>query len=165
MDKIIQAEHFLPLLRRSPDGVAQLRGDENHPTLRGRVRFWQTAHGVLVVTETIGLPHPTGACQNPVFGFHIHGGNACTGTEADPFADSLTHYNPDGCPHPHHAGDLPPLFGNNGRAFSAVLTDRFTVREILGKTVILHSQPDDFTTQPAGNAGQKIACGVIQKYR
>jgi len=63
--------------------------------------------------------------------------------------------------HPHHAGDLPPLFGNNGYALSMFLTTRFSVSEIIGRTVILHSAPDDFTSQPAGNSGVKIACGVI----
>ena len=43
----------------------------------------------------------------------------------------------------------------------SVLTDRFTVREIIGKVVIIHSQADDFKTQPSGNAGSKIACGKI----
>lgn len=73
------------------------------------------------------------------------------------------HYNPAHCMHPYHAGDLPPLFGNQGMAVSMVLTSRFTVREIIGKVMIIHDQPDDFTTQPAGSAGQKIACGVIQR--
>ena len=44
-----------------------------------------------------------------------------------------------------------------------VLTGRFRVEEILGKTVILHGAPDDFRTQPSGNAGKKIACGVIRR--
>lgn len=43
-----------------------------------------------------------------------------------------------------------------------VLTDRFRVRDIIGRTVVIHSGPDDFHTQPAGNAGEKIACGVIR---
>ena len=42
-----------------------------------------------------------------------------------------------------------------------VRTDRFHVRDIIGRTVVIHSDPDDFRTQPAGNAGTKIACGVI----
>ena len=74
----------------------------------------------------------------------------------------MTHYNPKDCPHPYHAGDMPPLFGNNGEAFMAFMTDRFTVEEIIGKTVIIHSNPDDFTTQPGGNSGEKIACGKIK---
>ena len=71
------------------------------------------------------------------------------------------HYNPLGCPHPYHAGDMPPIFGAAGYAFSAFVTDRFTVRDVVGRSVILHGSPDDFTTQPSGNAGEKIACGEI----
>ncbi|MBP3436189.1 MAG: superoxide dismutase family protein [Clostridia bacterium] len=150
---------------RLPDAAAVLSGSAAYPSIRGLVRLYQTRNGVLVVAEVRGLPAPADPCQSPVFGFHIHIGDRCSGNEQDPFADALTHYDPDGCPHPHHAGDLPPLFGNRGTAFSAVLTDRFTVRETLGRTVIIHSQADDFTTQPTGNAGTKIACGVILPIR
>ncbi|NLF57432.1 MAG: superoxide dismutase family protein, partial [Candidatus Hydrogenedens sp.] len=102
-------------------------------------------------------------CAGEVFGFHIHEGNACTGNASDPFAATGGHFNPQSCPHPQHAGDLPPLFGNNGYAWSSVLTDRFTVDAIAGRTVVIHRRPDDFTTQPSGNSGEKIACGVIKK--
>ena len=44
-----------------------------------------------------------------------------------------------------------------------VLTDRFSVAEVIGRTLVIHSDPDDFRTQPSGNAGTKIACGVIRK--
>ena len=152
---------MITIPRRVPNAAAVLSGSAAYPSIRGLVRFYQARSGVLVVAEVRGLPTPDDPCQHPVFGFHIHGGESCSGNEQDPFADALTHYNPEDCPHPHHAGDLPPLFGNRGTAFSAVLTNRFTVRDVLGRTVIVHSQPDDFVTQPAGNAGQKIACGVI----
>ena len=58
---------------------------------------------------------------------------------------------------------MPPLFSNKGYAFMIFLTDRFKVDEIIGKTVIIHSMPDDFKTQPSGDSGMKIACGVIEK--
>ncbi len=70
-------------------------------------------------------------------------------------------YNPYTCAHPYHAGDLPPIFGVNGYGFSMFLTNRFSAGEIIGRTIILHSMPDDFTSQPAGNSGAKIACGTI----
>lgn len=145
-----------------PAARASIKGSPTYPDILGNVDFYQTNMGVMVVAEIFGLPSPTNPCESPVFGFHIHSGGSCTGNETDPFADAMTHYNPKNCPHPHHAGDMPPLFGNQGYAFLMFLTDRFNVREIIGKTVIIHDRPDDFTTQPAGNAGNKIACGVIE---
>ena len=48
-----------------------------------------------------------------------------------------------------------------GNAYLSVKTDRFSVSDVIGRTVVVHSNPDDFHSQPAGNAGTKIACGVI----
>ena len=57
---------------------------------------------------------------------------------------------------------MPPLFENEGYALTVFVTNRFNLAEILGKTIIVHRKRDDFTTQPSGDAGDKIACGVIQ---
>jgi len=151
-------------LNRRPQAQAVLKGSDRYPTIRGTVRFYQTPIGVLVFAEVMGLPDPADLCNSPIFAFHIHSGNACTGNADDPFANAGTHYDPDGCPHPYHAGDLPPLFGVQGYAVSVILTDRITVREILGKTVVIHEGLDDFSSQPAGNAGDKIACGQIVSF-
>ena len=155
--------NFGGLLGRRPQAWTEVRGSEQYPDIRGSVRFYQTVYGVLTVAEIQGLPSPAGACEAPIFGFHIHEGESCTGNAEDPFADAQMHWNPNGCPHPYHAGDLPPLFGANGYAFLACLSHRFSVEEIIGRTVIIHSRPDDFTTQPSGNSGTKIACGKITR--
>lgn len=155
--------NFVTLLSRPPQAWAKIRGSERYPEIEGNLRFYQTSYGVLVVSEVKGLPLKNTVCSEPIFALHIHEGTSCTGNADDPFADALTHYNPKGCPHPYHAGDLPPLFGAGGYAYSVVLSDRFTVREIVGKTVILHASLDDFTTQPSGNAGMKMACGVVME--
>lgn len=148
------------LQRQKPHAMALVKGDEAHCHLTGCVSFYDTCAGTLVVSSIQGPPCGD-RCETAIFGMHIHAGTACTGNAEDPFADAKTHYNPDGCPHPQHAGDLPPLFGNNGAAWNAVITNRFRTCDIIGKTVIIHGMPDDFTTQPSGNSGQKIACGVI----
>lgn len=153
--------YFTAVTKLPPDALAVLHGDSAHAGLSGTVRFYQTKPGVLIAAEVSGLPSKQGACQSPVFGFHIHSGMSCVGDASDPFAGTAAHYNPKDCPHPYHAGDLVPLFGNDGYAFSMFLTDRFSVKEIIGRTVVIHSAPDDFLTQPAGNSGSKIACGVI----
>ncbi|MGN1195750.1 MAG: superoxide dismutase family protein [Acutalibacteraceae bacterium] len=156
---------FNPAFSRPADAVAFIHGSENYPGISGTVRFYRTPDAVLVRAEISGLPTGEGGCDSPIFAFHIHGGTECAGDEKDSFADAKGHFNPDDCQHPYHAGDMPPLFGVNGRACLTFLTDRFTVREILGKTVIIHRMPDDFKTQPSGNAGEKIACGVIMQTR
>lgn len=153
---------FSPLGHR-PAASASIIGSSEYPNLRGTTNFYQTESGVVVATEITGLPTSADRCESPVFGFHIHGGMSCSGNASDSFADAMTHYNPSNCSHPFHAGDLPPLFGNNGYAFMSVLTNRFSVRDIIGKTIIIHSKQDDFTTQPSGNSGKKIACGVIRR--
>ncbi len=154
--------NILSIIRQRPQAMAEVRGSRDFPDINGTVYFYQRKLGVVVVTQVFGLPKGTADCNSPIFAFHIHSGDRCTGNDTDYFADSEGHYNPKDCPHPYHAGDMPPLLGCSGYAFSAFFTDRFSVKEIIGKTVIIHSAADDFTTQPSGNAGTKIACGVIK---
>ncbi len=153
--------NFNNLFRRIPDAVAVVNGSRGYPGIHGMVRFYSVARGVIVRAEINGLPRETVGCSSPVFGFHIHSVGDCSGNDEDPFASVMGHYNPGNCPHPYHAGDLPPLLGANGRAVSVFLTDRFTVKEITGRAVIIHDSPDDFKSQPAGDSGNKIACGII----
>ena len=143
--------------RKYPDAVAQIQGGMEAPQLSGCVHFYQQNRCVLIVAEIFGLPRES---ETGFFGFHIHQGGSCSGTD---FSETGSHYNPVDQVHPKHAGDLPPLMCCRGNAYLAVKTDRFTVPDIIGKTVVIHSDPDDFRTQPAGNAGKKIACGVIRK--
>ena len=60
-------------------------------------------------------------------------------------------------------GDLPPLIENNGYSYMSVLINKFKIKDIIGKVLIIHDMPDDFSTQPSGNSGTKIACGKIEK--
>ena len=143
--------------RKCPDAVAKIRGGMEVPKLSGCIRFYQQKGCVLIVAEIFGLPREN---ETGFFGFHIHQGESCSGTD---FSRTGSHYNPADQVHPKHAGDLPPLMCCRGNAYLTVKTDQFTVHDIIGKTVVIHSDPDDFHTQPAGNAGKKIACGVICK--
>lgn len=142
--------------------TAKIKGGNGYPDICGFAAFSQTPRGVLVTIKVKNLP-VSPVCDGGVFALHIHEGESCTGDEKDQFSNAKTHYNPCDCPHPYHAGDLPPLFSNNGFAYMSVLTPRLKLCEIIGKVIIIHSGKDDFTTQPAGNAGTKIACGVIKK--
>lgn len=140
-----------------PDAVAFLRGGAEESHLSGQLRFYQERSCVRVVADVSGLPADN---ESGFFALHIHEGGSCSGPE---FAGTGGHYNPRNRAHPKHAGDLPPLLSCGGRAHLALRTDRFRVEEVLGKTAVLHSGPDDFHSQPAGNAGRKIACGVIRR--
>lgn len=141
--------------------AAVIRGSAAYPNINGKIIFIQQNSGVLVTAEIYGLPNGE-QCKPGIFALHIHEGTDCSGNDKDPFANALGHFNPGGCEHPYHAGDLPPLFGNNGYAYMSVFTNRFAIRDIINRTVIIHEKADDFTSQPAGNAGKKIACGKIK---
>ena len=154
--------HLLPALRGWPQAEARITGGKGFPGINGWVRFYQTDDGVMVYAEVDGLPTDSQPCQEKIFGFHIHQGADCEGN-GEAFPHAMSHYNPKRCGHPSHAGDLPPLFGNNGLAVSAFLTSRFFVEDVIGKVLIIHDRPDDFTTQPSGNSGTKIARGTIQR--
>lgn len=143
--------------------IAEIKGGNGYPQLYGKATFIQTDLGVLVTIKVNNLPKNT-ICNGGVFALHIHEGESCSGDTNDQFSDAKTHYNPLNCEHPYHAGDLPPLFGNNGFAYMTVLTNRFTLNEIKNKVIVIHENKDDFTTQPSGNAGTKIGCGKILGY-
>ncbi len=76
-------------------------------------------------------------------------GTSCTGNSEDEFSNAKTHYNPNNHPHPYHSGDLPPLIESNGYAYMSVLLNKFKIQDIIGKVIIIHDMPDDFTTQPS----------------
>jgi len=135
---------------------AFIKGSEKYPQIHGNVSFRQLSSGVLVTAEIFNLPQ-----DKSIFAFHIHQGGKCSGNVDDPFAETDGHFDSNKSPHPYHSGDLPPLFANNGYAYMSVVSGRFTVSEIIGKTIIIHGGIDDFSSQPSGNSGEKIACGEI----
>jgi Cu-Zn family superoxide dismutase len=149
-----------------PDAIAPVKGGALAPGLDGTVKFYSVSGGTVVRVDVCGLPAykpalPGGQPVGP-FGFHIHEGSTCgLGDGTNPFASAGGHYNPTNQNHGNHAGDMPVLFSNNGCAFMAFFTNKFKVKDIIGHTVIIHQNPDDFRTEPAGNSGARIACGVI----
>ena len=137
-----------------PMACACIRGGEAYQKIRGTLKLYPHCRGVLAIIDVRGLPETA----TNFFALHIHEGTSCCGAG---FPETGGHYNPLKLPHPHHPGDLPPLLACKGRAYLAVVTNRFKIQEVIGRTVVIHSGPDDFATQPAGNAGEKIACGVL----
>ena len=158
----LMTDSILQFLANQPRAFAHVQGSEKYPQVEGLVTFYDFLDGTIVMADISGLPHEEETCERGFFGFHIHEGTACTGNEEDPFADAGSPFNPAGCPHPAHAGDMPVLEENRGRSWLAFYTERFTPRDVLGRTVVIHSMPDDYHTQPSGDSGEKMACGVIQ---
>lgn len=146
-----------------------IRGGPLQPNIRGRVYFEAVRGGTNVMVEVSGLPpyRPARNGEDPIgpHGFHIHEfGNCKVGDPDNPFQAAGGHWNPANQPHGNHAGDLPVLFSNNGRAKMMFFTNEFKPADVIGRSVIIHQNPDDYRTQPAGNAGKRLACGVIEEF-
>ena len=108
--------------QNTPALRADIAGLSGYPDISGTVLFYRTVKGIVMIWSISGLPKRTG-CESSVFAFHIHDGTNC----GDEIGE---HYNPHGCPHPQHAGDLPPLFANDGYAWGAVLTTEEGLRNM-----------------------------------
>lgn len=147
---------FNVLNKTVPSAYAVIMGNKDNPKLHGTAYFYDTPFGgTLVEVEAFGLPDN----GSMFYGMHIHENGDCT----LPFDKTGNHYNPTDAEHPEHAGDMPSLLGNSGYAYSVFYTGRFNVRDIINRSIIIHDMPDDFKTQPSGNSGTKIGCGVIMR--
>lgn len=150
--------------------VAQIAGGPLSPELRGVVYLQDVPGGVWISVEMWGLPayQPAQNGQDPVgpHGFHIHENGTCEVDDPEnPFQAAGGHWNPYAQPHGNHAGDFPVLFSNSGYARMYFFTDRFKVNQTIGRSIIIHQNPDDYRSQPAGDAGKRLACGVIEWMR
>jgi Cu-Zn family superoxide dismutase len=144
-----------------PAAAAATQPSWGKPT--GTVTFTQMGEKVHVTGEITGLPPGK-------HGFHIHEKGDLS---APDLMSTGAHYNPDKHIHggpttsPVHAGDLGNLTADtSGKATIDVTVDDITIggakNDILGKAVIIHAKEDDLKSQPAGNAGARIAGGVIE---
>ncbi|EDS76859.1 copper/zinc superoxide dismutase [Clostridium botulinum C str. Eklund] len=148
--------------------VAHVHGGPNNPNLKGIVYFYPVLGGTEVSVSIQGLPNykPATPTTQPIgpFGFHIHSVGCCDiGDPNNPFTCASGHWNPDNQPHGNHAGDFPVLFSNHGICKMSFFTDRFNPKDIIGLSVIIHENPDDYRSQPSGNSGKRIACGLIEQ--
>ena len=154
--------HFLSLLSSPrPAALANIQGDTVSP-VRGFAAFYNiSSGGTLIQVEVFQLPDQKKPASSGFFGMHIHDNGNCT----PPFDQTGMHYNPTAQEHPFHSGDLPPLLSSHGYAWMVFYDGRFGVSDIIGKSLIIHENRDDFTSQPAGDSGRKIACGVIEVFK
>ena len=149
-----------------PTAIAKIQGNESNSSIRGEVLFYQLEGGVYIKAYILGIPDTNSKGEPTKFhGFHIHERGDCNlGTSENPFPSTGGHFNPDNNTHPFHAGDLPPILSANGIGIMSVFTNSFRVIDIIERSIVLHEGPDDFTSQPAGMSGSKIACGIILPY-
>ena len=146
-----------------PSAVANLEPTTGNST-RGSVSFTQQGDKVRVVAQVSGLK--PGAAH----GFHVHEKGDCSSGDG---MSTGGHFNPAGKPHgslatDHHAGDMPNLtadsYGNASATFEIPgVTIGSGAADIVGKGLIVHRDPDDYKTQPTGNAGPRLACAVIRR--
>jgi Cu-Zn family superoxide dismutase len=149
----------------SPQGGPTARADLE-PTkgnsVKGTVTFQQMGDKVRVSANISGLK------PNAEHGFHVHEKGDCGSGDG---MSAGGHFNPAGKAHghdgEHHAGDLPNIKSDaNGNAHATFETAGIAVgggADIVGKGLIVHRDPDDYKSQPAGNAGPRVACAVIRK--
>lgn len=144
--------------------IAFINGGPLAPEVGGMVIFISVPGGTEMFAEVYGIEEnqPT-IEENTPFGFHIHEiGDCSIGDESEPFTTAGGHWNPTNEPHGSHAGDLPVLIFSNGLARMSFFTNKFNVSDVVGKSVIIHQNPDDYRTQPAGASGKRIACGIVK---
>ncbi|MBE6113895.1 MAG: superoxide dismutase family protein [Erysipelotrichaceae bacterium] len=140
---------------------ANIQGTKKYPSITGSVAFYESREGTWLAIHVSGLPVMDGECISPFFACHIHEGDSCSGNEEDLLADTKGHYDPTDCSHPMHLGDLVPLYARDGYADMYYLISGIDVREFTDHTFVIHAHRDDFMSQPSGDSGEKIACGVI----
>jgi Cu-Zn family superoxide dismutase len=146
-------------------GTAALKGADGADM--GAVTLTQTPAGVLIMAELTGLPAG-------VHGFHFHETGACE----PPFESAGGHYNPTGADHGFlveggpHAGDMPNIHvPESGSLTIEVLNANVTLEEGApetlfdddGTALMIHAHADDYKSQPSGEAGDRLACGVVEK--
>lgn len=147
-----------------PVALAQLSPTRGNAVM-GSVTFRQNGDKVVVTGEVRGLA-PGGE-----HGFHVHEKGDCSSGDGE---SAGGHFNPSGAPHgqhasgQHHAGDLPSLRADAGGVAKFAFESRTIsvgsgATDVIGRGLIVHRNPDDYRTQPTGNAGPRLACAVITK--
>ncbi len=151
-------------MRQHGGGAVATLESRSGSTVLGTVTLHQRSGFVHVRVDVNGL------VSGSEHGFHVHEKGDCSAPDA---LSAGGHFNPGGVAHGrasaavHHAGDMPSLIANaNGRAIAdfdmAGATLDAGPNSLLDRAVVVHAGADDFTTQPSGNAGARVACGVIR---
>lgn len=166
---IAGCKHLPSPLNRIAVAYATMSGPAGES--RGNVELWQDTDNIVHVRYQLQDLTPG------EHGIHFHAVAKCEGAGATAFASAGAHYNPIGrmhgllSPSGPHAGDAPNVtVAADRRADAGFTTDRVsltpgstTLFDADGSSIVIHAAPDDQTSQPAGNSGARVACGVVRK--
>lgn len=143
--------------KRRCRAMAFIKGSNAASLLSGTVWLTDSPAGTRVEACIKGLPKN----ETGFYAFHLHERGNCA---LPGFLSAKGHYNPSGLPHPRHAGDFPMLIATNaGDAWLSFVTTRFSVCDVIDRSIVIHEGRDDYTSQPSGDSGARIGCGVIQQ--
>ena len=147
----------------APAAVAQIAPTQGN-TVTGALALAQSAEGVHITGSIQGLK------PDAEFGFHVHEKGDCTAPDG---SSAGGHFNPTQAQHgnptgpTHHAGDMLNIKSDAQGVAQVDVTAAGTSltgdpgTDVMGKAIVVHEGPDDYTTQPSGNSGKRVACGVI----
>lgn len=153
-----------PPAQETVGATAELKATQGHG-VSGTLMLSPEGTGVHISGSIKGL------VPNSGFGFHVHEKGDCSAPDA---SSAGGHFNPTAEQHgdpagaAHHLGDMPNLASDaEGSAELHIVIPDLTLRtgqanDVLGKAIVVHEKPDDYASQPSGNSGARIACGIIK---
>jgi superoxide dismutase, Cu-Zn family len=142
-----------------------MQGGPDDTDFAGTLSITPEGTGVRIVADVAGVD------KDGRHGIHVHENGMCehhpAAAEAKPFSTAGGHFNPTNTEHacpptdPRHAGDLGNIEVSGGKGHLELSVANLSMDQLNGKAIILHAGEDDCKTQPTGNSGDRIACGVV----
>lgn len=154
-----------PAATTAASTTVTLQGAPEDTDFAGTLTISPSGTGVSIVADVAGVD------KDGKHGIHVHENGMCehhpTGDSAKPFSTAGGHFNPAGTEHacpptdPRHAGDLGNITVTGGKGHLELTVNNLSMDQLTGKAIILHAGEDDCKTQPTGNSGDRLACGVV----
>lgn len=155
-------ETTVPAESSAQSMTVTLTGAPTDTDFAGTVSVHPEGTGVHIVADVAGVD------TDGMHGIHVHENGQCdhAGDDGKHFSTAGGHFNPTGTEHacpptdPRHAGDLGNIQVTGGKGHLEVTATNLSFDQLRGKAIILHAGEDDCKTQPTGNSGDRLACGV-----